>query len=214
MSEKKLQENILVVKKEILERYSMYKAFGLQRASSHELYALIKSSGEYKARYDMESDPSYKQIIPYIVFRYEDSVFLMQRSQKASEERLKNLYSLGIGGHVREEDLQSTEFLHEWGMREFHEEIAYQGDLKMEFHGTINDDSNDVGKVHLGLLFVCQGARNAISIRSELQSGRLISMGDLAQYVPQMETWSKIVFEYLSSFCYVKRDPLTLSKEI
>ena len=70
----------------------------------------------------METDPAYKQIIPYLVFTYENKYFLMQRQKKASETRLQSKYSLGIGGHIREEDMENCTLV-DWAKREFEEEI-------------------------------------------------------------------------------------------
>jgi predicted NUDIX family phosphoesterase len=120
----------------------------------------------------------------------------MQRSKKAGDARLSEKYTVGIGGHVRQEDLVETS-IQEWGWREFHEEIEYQGKLHIKTLGMINDDSNDVGRVHLGFVFLAYGNTDQISIKSELQSGHLVSLEEAYQKGDQLESWTKIIIQTL-----------------
>src|SRR5690606_7557172 len=101
----------------------------------------------------MEQDQRYKQIIPYLVFTHENKYFVMQRTSTTTEQRLKNKYSLGIGGHIRQEDMNGNSIF-EWAEREFHEEVSYHGNLEIIPLGVLNDDTNDVGKVHIGFVFL------------------------------------------------------------
>ena len=87
----------------------------------------------------------------------------MQRKGTASEQRLKNKYSLGIGGHIRQEDM-TTNSIFDWARREFHEEVKYAGKLDIEPIGILNDDTNAVGQVHLGLVLLLKGDSEAISL--------------------------------------------------
>ena len=145
----------------------------------------------------MEKDQRYKQIIPYIIFKYNDSYFMMQRKASASEQRLKNKYTIGIGGHMRREDMLNTTSLFDWAKREFNEEVAYSDDFEMKPVGIINDDSTEVGKVHLGLLLLVEGKSDKITVKSELKSGILLSVYEMKEQYDQMETWSQIAFSFL-----------------
>lgn len=144
----------------------------------------------------METDPTYKQIIPYMVFTYNNRYFLMQRAQ-ANEQRLRDKFTLGIGGHVRLEDL-TDKSLWSWAQREFEEEIEYKGNLKISTMGIVNDDSNSVGQVHVGLVLLLEGDSPNISIKSEMKSGVLATLEECKIRYDALESWSQIVLNALS----------------
>jgi predicted NUDIX family phosphoesterase len=144
----------------------------------------------------MEVDENFKQIIPYLVFQHNDTYFMMHRRSDGFETRLHNKKTIGIGGHMRQEDMQKSS-LFGWAEREFHEEIAYTGHLSITPLGIINDDSNDVGKVHIGLVLLLKGDSADISIKSELKSGKLIPLSECLAEKEDMESWSAYIIEYL-----------------
>ena len=158
----------------------------------------IDQHKEFHPRSLMEQDPSYKQIIPYLVFTYQDTYFMMQRKAQASEQRLQSKLSLGIGGHIRAEDLAHND-MSLWAQREFDEEVSYKGSYTIEPIGLLNDDSNEVGKVHAGLVFLLHGDSDAIAIRSEHKSGILVDLPTCCEQYPLMETWSQIVVDFLKT---------------
>ena len=148
------------------------------------------------SRPEAETNPEYKQIIPYLVFTHAGKYFLMQRRATASEQRLASKYSFGIGGHIRKEDMDGNSFL-DWSLREFHEEINYKGTLTAQPLGVLNDDSTDVGKVHIGFVLLLTGDSADIAIKSELKSGNLLSLEECSIYLENMETWSQMIYESL-----------------
>ena len=121
----------------------------------------------------------------------------MQRSGKASEARLQNKYSLGIGGHIRQDDIQGS--IVDWARREFAEEINYDGSFEVEALGLLNDERDSVGQVHTGFVFLLKGDSDAISVKSELAHGKLATLQECLQVYDAMESWSKMVFDYLKS---------------
>jgi predicted NUDIX family phosphoesterase len=187
-------ENILVVKKEKL--FAEHTVQGLTPDIQPFLKA-IDNHKEFLPRAAMEEDQTYKQIIPYLLFKYSDRYFLMQRRSDSSEQRLKNKFSLGIGGHMRQEDMQNSTTIFDWAKREFNEEVCYTGDFSIKTVGVLNDDSTPVGQVHLGLVLLIEGTHENISIRSELKSGQLLTVNQCKEYYPNMETWSQIIFDTL-----------------
>lgn len=193
---KSLEEHILVVKREILFQKESWQ--GLKLIDCDSYLELIKKNQEFHPRNAMESDLAYKQIIPYLIFTYEDKYFLMQRQSKATEQRLQNKYSLGIGGHIRQEDLTSNSII-DWARREFEEEVSYSGLYTVEPLGILNDDSNDVGKVHAGFVFLLKGDSPNISVKSELKNGNLLTLQECKDFYDSMETWSQIIIDHLSS---------------
>lgn len=186
------QESILVVKREILFPETAFQ--GLQ-ADTKNFLELINAHKEFLPRPQMEEDPRYKQIIPYLLFVHDNKYFLMQRKATSSEQRLKNKYSLGIGGHMRQEDMSAGASIFDWAKREFHEEINYAGNFAIKTIGILNDDSNAVSQVHLGLVLLLEGDSAHIKVRSELKSGQLLSIPECQNYYEQMESWSQIIFD-------------------
>jgi predicted NUDIX family phosphoesterase len=187
-------EDILVVNREVIFQRDCAWS-GLKRVHMDWYLSTIEQRGEFQPRSLMECDARYKQIIPYIVFMHDDHVFVMQRKNTASEKRLASKLTVGIGGHIRKEDLVSSTIFG-WATREFHEEVAYNDAFTVEPLGIVNDDSNSVGEVHLGFVFLVRGTTPHIAIRSELKSGVLVplaSIKDAALY----ETWSQVVLREL-----------------
>jgi predicted NUDIX family phosphoesterase len=197
----KLDEHILVVKRaHLFEHVFEHGDFqGIMPITDFSAYAsLIDTHKQFLPRGKMETDPTYKQIIPYLIFTHGDRYFLMQRHSKASETRLQSKFSLGIGGHIREQDIRGLDIF-AWAQREFHEEVDYQGTVRIEPIGLVNDDSSEVGHVHVGFVLLLHGDSDAISIKSELQSGALLSLEECLQHKDRMETWSALVYELLES---------------
>ncbi len=188
------EENVLVVKRETL--FPNGAVSGLQRVDLGVYEQLIMDNTEFLPRSQAEVDSGYKQIIPYLVFTYKNKYFLMQRKDTASEKRLKNKYSLGIGGHIRQEDI-TGKGIFDWATREFSEEINYEGSFEIEPVGLINDENNFVGKVHTGFVFLLKGDSDKISIRDEHAHGVLLTKEECTTFYPQMESWSKLVFDFL-----------------
>lgn len=192
---KNLDETILVVKRSTL--FKTHGAWsGIKAVNFDEYMQVINANKEFQPRSLMEQDPTFKQIIPYLIFKHEDRYFLMRRAAKATEQRLQNKYTLGIGGHVREEDMD-TDSLFDWARREFHEEINYAHEFTFKPIGLLNDDSNDVGKVHIGFVFLLEGTSSNISIKSELTDGQLLTLEEIKPYFANLESWSQLVFEHL-----------------
>lgn len=190
-------EAILVVKREkILEEDAF---FGFLPINNFDKYLeIITQHKEFLWRSDMEFNRDYKQIIPYLIFNFQDKFFLMQRKSSASESRLKNKYSFGIGGHIRQEDIGQNDIFH-WARREFSEEVDYQGNFSIKPIGIINDESDAVGQVHLGFVFLLIGDSDKISIKSELKSGVMLTLNECDDFYSSMENWSQLSFSYLKT---------------
>lgn len=191
----KQDEMILVVKRSEFFKHESPWA-GLKSVDFDSYLTLIQSKKEFLPRSVMEQDPTYKQIIPYLIFSYQDTYFMMQRTDKATEGRLKNKFSLGIGGHIREEDL-TDDSIFSWAEREFHEEVEYKDAFSIKPLGILNDDANPVGQVHVGFVFLLEGTTPHITVKSELKSGQLVSLEECKGYFNTMETWSQMVYEFL-----------------
>lgn len=189
------EEHILVVKRtDLFPNNSAFQ--GLQKFESQSWIERILDKKEFLPRSLMETDFNYKQIIPYLVFTHGNKLFLMQRQAKASETRLQSKFSLGIGGHIREEDIEDADIAG-WARREFHEEVVYNDSFSVEPLGILNDDSNDVGKVHVGFVYLLKGDSENIAVQEELKSGMLLTIEECDAFYDRMESWSQIVFDWI-----------------
>ncbi len=190
-------ENILVVPKLAFSFLNFDKK--LMFLDESTIFETIERNKVFAPRSLMENDQRFLQIIPYMIYKFQDKLFLMQRSAKASETRLQSKFSLGIGGHIRKEDLCDNSSILAWGQREFLEEINFSGSFKSEFIGLLYDDSSDVGKVHLGAIFLLEGDSDSISVKTELQSGKLTSFDEITSLHSSLESWSQICFDFLQT---------------
>jgi predicted NUDIX family phosphoesterase len=209
-------EHILVVKRSYLFTESVQAWHGLKEVNFDHYLHIINHKKEFHPRSLMETNPAYKQIIPYLIFTHDNNYFLMQRRSDASETRLRNKLTLGIGGHIRQEDMSAEasakegtssfaeasedtqeNLLYAWATREFHEEVEYTGNLTVKPLGIINDDSDDVGKVHIGFAFLLTGDSSEIAIKSELKSGVLMPLSECITQEECMESWSQFVIDFL-----------------
>lgn len=140
-----------------------------------------------------EIDPSLKQVIPYLVLRSARLVFRYWRTKRAGESRLRHLYSVGVGGHINERDINlysssEREILVEAAMRELREEMNLPGDVSLEFCGLLNDDQTDVGSVHLGVVFVCEVDSSKVEIREKGALSR-------GEWLPPHMLWDGVLYE-------------------
>ncbi len=191
-----LQEQILVIKQSTL--FVDTPAWhGIDNDNIESIISIITTHQEYMQRSLAETDLSYKQIIPYMIFNFANTYFVMQRKATASEQRLAGKLSLGIGGHMRQEDMHGKTIF-DWAKREFEEEVSYNGNLKITTLGILNDDSSEVGKVHLGIVLLLQGDNNQIFIKDEHKSGVLLTKQECLAKFDRMESWSQLILPILS----------------
>lgn len=175
---------------------------GVIKVDNSEVVEQLLSEGLYKHRYELEDDPLYKQIIPYAVICYRDMVYIFHRTKKQTETRLHNMYSLGVGGHMNPwGESIDIEYMHHELTRELNEEVLLLNDCKIDNIvpiGFINDDTNDVGKVHLGVLYQMHISSMDLEINEkEKMTGQWINISELKAYYPMMESWSKIYIDII-----------------
>ena len=194
---KSTDEKILVVKKNILFAFQIIN--GLYPVDFDGYQTLIQNHKEFLWRSAVEEDNNYKQIIPYLIYTHEDKFFVMRRKNNASETRLQNKYSLGIGGHINKDDVTAKANIINWSEREFHEEVKFDGAFKIKSLGMLNDESNSVGQVHTGFVFLLEGDSSEISIKDEHKEGMLLTLDECFELYNYMESWSKIVLDYLKA---------------
>ena len=153
----------------------------------------------YRPRPEMEQDPSFKQLIPYCVFRCNGEVFYYQRGNSQGESRLHAKRSVGVGGHVSTLDLNREASPYLEGMRrEIEEEVELECGWVESCIGLINDDQTDVGKVHLGIvhLFELDNPKVQPREKSMINAGFAPPL-QLVRQMDEFETWSQICLNYL-----------------
>ncbi len=192
-------EKVLVVPADILFKNGRWQ--GLKKDNLDYYLDLIKNNYQFKRRGDVETDDSFQQIIPYIVFSCKDKFFIYKYLGGAGEQRLHDTYQIGVAGHINQIDLNGGNILEEGMMREWNEEVDYKGNLlDKKLVGILNDDSGDVEKVHLGLVYSFIGDSPEISIKEkEKMQGEMVNLKDIQEYIKNTKgAWIHTVYkEYL-----------------
>ncbi len=185
-------ERVLVVPREVVVPAPGWR--GILPADRDAFERLVAEHGTFRDRPAMEGDPSWKQVIPYLVLRDGQRFFLMRRTRAGADRRLHDRYSIGVGGHLNPGDRDLAGGL----AREWREELDAAFEPEYSFVGLLNDDTTDVGAVHIGAVFVADAAGRPVAVReTEKLSGTFAAAGDVAAVVDRMESWSAIVFEHL-----------------
>lgn len=194
-------EQILVIKSDVLFKDGTWQGF---KTDNLDYYVdLIKNNYEFKRRGDVETDNSYQQVIPYVLFNFENKFFMYKYLPQAGEQRLVDTYQLGVGGHINKEDIkEGKDILEEGMMREWNEEVDFKGKfLEKKLVGILNDDTNPVEQVHLGLVYNFTGDSADIKIKeTDKMVGELVDIKDIGEKIKNNNgIWVKIVYnEYLS----------------
>lgn len=198
-------EHVLVISK---EKFIQSGAFqGFKKADDTYLKEFFgKDQTKFIPRPAAEADTNFKQLIPYCLFVCGSKILIYQRGKSSGEKRLTSKYSVGIGGHINPIDITEDENgLTAVGYlraveREIKEEINIEGTFTIASKGFINDDSNEVGKVHLGVIHVFELTQNNITSGEEAISGlRFLEIAELKEMRSELETWSQIVLDNINS---------------
>jgi len=190
-----MEENVLVVPAEMIEAQLRTR---FEPAQAQTVIAKANEIRKFLPRSQVEQDETHKQIIPYICIRHGDSFVLLQRTKKQSEARLHNKFSLGIGGHINEQEVAggAKDLVQAGLLRELNEEISVAQGWKLNLLGTIYDSSTPVGRVHFGIVYeLVTPARNFTLNEPDLMSGQWVSRTELCGYKERMETWSQLLME-------------------
>ena len=173
---------------------------GIRPGGAGRLADLVRRTGTFRRRGDVEPDPAWKQVIPYQVLRDGERWFLMQRTRAGGDVRLHDRLSIGVGGHVNPEDGALDGDLTAALEREWLEELAVDFVPPFTVVGLLNDDTTDVGRVHLGLVVVADAADRPVAIRETAKlSGRFATRDEVAAIADRLETWSRLAFEFMEA---------------
>lgn len=190
-------EHILVMPAQRLHELGYFTGFTVE--VERYLPALLNREHlTFRSRREMETDPTWLQLIPYMVLQYEGNVFHYKRGSSGGEKRLHALKSIGIGGHINPVDDEACDPYRAGMMRELEEEVQNVGEFSDHILGLVHDPSTPVGQVHLGVVHVLKLESRRVKPR---ESG-LIECGfapvpELLQQSDQFETWSRLVLQAL-----------------
>ncbi len=170
--------------------------YGLRVHGLDEFVAAVERHGRYEPRAQMEQDPSFKQIIPYLVLRDGPRYFLMQRTAAGGDVRLHHRFSIGVGGHLNPGDGGLLGGLR----REWDEELVADFVPTFRLVALINDDTTPVGAVHLGAVYLADAGGRPVAIReTDKLTGGFARAEDVEVVADRLETWSRLTFEFLQS---------------
>lgn len=191
-----LDERVLVVSREDAARVA---GPGFTRCGCLKFEELLASpSLRFAARRDVEEDPAWRQLIPYVVVRCGDEVFSYRRGG-GGEGRLLGKRSLGVGGHVSEGDgggRGGADAFYAATVRELDEEVAIRTTFLFDAIGLIADDSDPVGRVHLGMVQVCELDEPEVVPRDpDLADAVFVPIASLAAARDEYESWSRALID-------------------
>ena len=190
----KPSEEVLVVPRRVLMGDPGW--LGVTTDGLERFEDLVREHGQFRDRARMETDRTWKQVIPYLVLRDGDRYFLMRRTQAGTDARLHDRWTIGVGGHLNPGDGDLAGGL----LREWHEEVEADFEPAFTLAGLLNDDTGEVGSVHVGAVYVAEAAGRPVAIReTEKLSGAFATRDDVRAVVDRMESWSALVFAHLEA---------------
>src|SRR5437660_1947423 len=195
------EENILVIKRSLFDQLGSFH--GLNFEPRRYLDALLsRGNNFFLPRAQAENDPTHKQIVPYAILAFKDKVLYYVRGKKAGEQRLVAKGSIGIGGHLNESDesrIAWDEKAYRAGVeREVNEEIKIDTKFDDRIVALLNDDTTEVGQVHLGIVHVFKLTEPKVEKREAMITGlAFLTKTELVGRRESLESWSQICVDSL-----------------
>lgn len=195
------EERVLCFKRELLDQLGAFQGLSLDVDRYFSVLTSLRNL-TYLNRGDAEQNRRYKQLIPYVLVLCGGKVLRYRRGKGGGESRLHGLFSVGVGGHISEEDsgLFSNDRGYLDGMRrELMEEVAI-GDVKDAAVALINDDSTDVGAVHFGVVHVVVVPDESVAgRRSGIVGPEFVPIADAVNNLDGYESWSRFCLENIET---------------
>jgi len=190
-------EQVLVVPAAALARLGLFH--GLTTAVHRYLPALLDPAIlSFRRRADVEADPSWLQLIPYVVLSHDDRLFHYTRSTAGGERRLHARRSVGIGGHINPCDTADGDPYRAGLLREVTEEVLIESGYHEQLFGLVHDPTTPVGQVHLGIVHIWSIHRPRVrTLDSALAGGGFARVDELLGERAAFETWSQLVLDTL-----------------
>jgi len=195
----KMDEKILCFSAAVLDQLGRFQGISFE-VEKYFPSIVTRPYCHYLLRGRAENDPSEKQIIPYALFVHEDTIFSYRRGKSGSESRLRELYSVGVGGHIKMEDSNPLfservgyEAYEDAVKREVSEEVKIDSPCTQSCVALINDDSNEVGQVHFGVVHIFKLADSGIAKKeTKITEASLVPVELAVRNLDEYETWSQL----------------------
>jgi predicted NUDIX family phosphoesterase len=194
------EEKVLCFKRKLLEDLEVFQGISL----NVEKYLPVVTASQnilYINRSEAELDRNHKQLIPYVLVICGDKILRYRRGKGGGEKRLHGLFSVGVGGHISEEDnglFTNAVGYNESMRRELMEEVAIEG-AKEAAVAVINDDSTDVGYVHFGVVHVLMVSNEDVAgSRSGIVAPEFVPIAEVTRDLSEYESWSRFCLEHVN----------------
>ena len=194
-------ENVLVIKRSLFDQLGSFQGLNFEPAKYLNML-LSRGNNFFFPRAQAENDPTYKQIIPYVLLAFKNKVLYYVRGKKAGEQRLVAKGSIGIGGHMNETDeslFALDEQAYRTGVeREVNEEIEINTQFEDRIVALLNDDNTEVGQVHLGIVHIFHLAEQKVEKREAMITNlSFLTKAELIARRESLESWSQICVDSL-----------------
>jgi predicted NUDIX family phosphoesterase len=195
-----MDERVLVLPAEHVRTVADFTGF-LPAAKVRIDEVLNPAKYQFRLRSEVEIDPSFKQLIPYVVLSHQGRIFHYTRGSSGGETRLHALRSIGIGGHISEADAAGAGDAYQNGLaRELDEEVTHGAIVSRELLGFIHDPRTAVGEVHLGVVHRFElEAAIAMPREEALTNAGFAPIEELQELMGEFESWSQLTLEWLRS---------------
>jgi predicted NUDIX family phosphoesterase len=196
--EKYLEEHVLVFKTALLEQIGAFQGLSFELDKYLDIILNPKNHTFIK-RKEAESNPAYKQLIPYAILHNNGKVFIYRRGKLLAEKRLHGNYSLGIGGHIGVTDPSLFGTTYEDGLkREINEEVYIESKYTQRVAALLNDDSNEVGKVHFGIVHSLDLEKPLVRPKEKsINETGFSTVEELQKDIDKFENWSQICIKQI-----------------
>jgi predicted NUDIX family phosphoesterase len=194
------EERVLCFKRELFEQLGVFQGLSLD-VEKYLPVVTAAANTTYLNRSEAELDRRYKQLIPYVLIICNDKILRYRRGKGGGEKRLHGFYSVGIGGHISDVDIElfSKAGYQEGMRRELMEEVAIEND-KDAAVAAINDDSTDVGHVHFGVVHVLSVANEDVAgHRSGILAPEFVPIAEAVKSATEYESWSQFCLQNIDS---------------
>lgn len=211
------EEEVLVVKRMIVEQEGMFH--GLNFKVDRYLRRLFAPGVlRFMPRSQAEADPEYKQLIPYVIMAHGNKYLTYVRGKRAGETRLVGNRSIGIGGHINPVDdevpLFDADFRRMYRVaveREVAEEVSVEANHTDRIVALLNDDSNEVGQVHLGVVHYWTLDSCKVEKKEQMITQMaFMSIDELQEVRDSMETWSQLCLDGLGEMAKYQESAIPL----
>jgi predicted NUDIX family phosphoesterase len=204
-------EQVLVVPRSVVEEVGMFHGLVLD-VDSYLEKLFTANVPQFMPRPQAEKDPTHKQLIPYVLIRCGDKYLTYVRGKRAGETRLVGNRSMGIGGHINPVDnevplfgIDYREIYENAVQREVDEEINIEGNRSDRIVALLNDDTNEVGAVHLGVVHILTvDNKNVTRNEQMITQLEFMTLEQLHEVRDEMETWSQLCLDGLEKLAQIK----------